>query len=224
MAPVQFWLMFVSALGSGPAHGWCQLVCESVWLQLQLMGSSGWSSFAPSGPAGSCFQCVLGSCQLQNQSSVMSASSSAVPAGFRSSHQILLPAPPPSSAAAPGLCGCRVSPASPPGSSRAAAGTVPWDWDVPRELPGAESPLRGPAPEGSSSFAAPGPCGSSSCAASGPAHGWCQLVCESVWLQLQLMGNSGWSSFAPSGPAGSCFQCVLDPSWFQNQSRVISSS
>ncbi|XP_051474800.1 uncharacterized protein LOC127384436 isoform X2 [Apus apus] len=114
MAPVQFWLMFVSALGSGPAHGWCQLVCESVWLQLQLMGSSGWSSFAPSGPAGSCFQCVLGSCQLQNQSSVMSASSSAVPAGFRSSHQILLPAPPPSSAAAPGLCGCRVLPLKAP--------------------------------------------------------------------------------------------------------------
>ncbi|XP_051474801.1 uncharacterized protein LOC127384436 isoform X3 [Apus apus] len=94
-----------------------------------------------------------------------------------------------------------------------------------KETPGAESPsVRRPAPEGSSSFAAPGPCGSSSCAASGPAHGWCQLVCESVWLQLQLMGNSGWSSFAPSGPAGSCFQCVLDPSWFQNQSRVISSS
>ncbi|XP_051472959.1 uncharacterized protein LOC127383688 [Apus apus] len=83
---------------------------------------------------------------------------------------------------------------------------------------------QGPAPEGSSLFAAPGPCGSSSCAASGPAHGWCQLVCGSVWLQLQLMGSSGWSSFAPSGPVGSCFQCVLDPSWFQNQSRVISSS
>ncbi|XP_051475166.1 uncharacterized protein LOC127384571 [Apus apus] len=256
------------------------------------MGNSGWSSFAPSGSAGSCFQCVLGSCQLQNQSSVMSPSwfqelppdpPACTPSLLCCSSRTLWPQGPApegsSSFAAPGPCGsssCAASgpahgwcqlvcesgwlqlqlmgnsgwssfaPSGPAGScfqcvlgscqlqNQSSVMSPCWFQELPPDPPACTPSLlccssrtlwpQGPAPEGSSSFAAPGPCGSSSCAASGPAHGWCQLVCESVWLQLQLMGSSGWSSFAPSGPAGSCFQCVLDPSWFQNQSRVISSS
>ncbi|XP_051474229.1 uncharacterized protein LOC127384185 [Apus apus] len=103
-----------------------------------------------------------------------------------------------------------------------------------KETPGAESPsVRGPAPEGSSSFAAPGPCGSSSCAASGwlvvPLFFQAQLLDGPSSVLAHVCFCSGFRSSSWMMPAGLwvCLVaaaahgqlwlellCTFRPSWF----------